>query len=56
MLMKSKTKVVVNYDCDILLPRTTYKHAYDIINNEHADLIYPYGDGNWQKQIFADDE
>jgi len=56
MLMKSSTKVVINYDCDILLPRETYQHAYEIINNDHADVIYPYGDGNWQKQIFADDE
>lgn len=56
MLMRSETKVVVNYDCDILLPRMSYKHAYDIINNGHADVIYPYGDGNWQKRIFADDE
>ena len=52
----STTKVVVNYDCDVLLPRETYQHAYEIINNDHADVIYPYGDGNWQYQVFADDE
>ena len=39
MLMKSDTKVVVNYDCDILLPRSSYKHAYDIINNEVNEKI-----------------
>ena len=54
--MMSTTKVVVNYDCDVLLPRETYQHAYEIINNDHADVIYPYGDGNWQYQVFADDE
>ena len=56
MIMMSTTKVVVNYDCDVLLPRETYQHAYEIINNDHADVIYPYGDGNWQYQVFADDE
>ena len=56
MIMKSTTKVVVNYDCDVLLKKETYKHAYDIINNDHADVIYPYGEGNWQYQVFADDE
>lgn len=56
MIMRSTTKVVVNYDCDILLPKETYKHSYDIINNGHADVIYPYGDGNWQYQVFADDQ
>jgi len=56
MILMSTTKVVVNYDCDVLLPRETYQHAYEIINNDHADVIYPYGDGNWQYQVFADDE
>lgn len=56
MVMMSTTKVVVNYDCDIILPKETYQHAYEIINNDHADVIYPYGDGNWQYQVFADDE
>jgi len=55
MIMMSTTKVVVNYDCDILLAKYVYRHAYDIINNDHADVIYPYGDGNWQYQVFADD-
>ena len=56
MILMSTTKVVVNYDCDILLPKETYQHSYEIINNDHADVIYPYGDGNWQYQVFADDE
>lgn len=56
MIVMSTTKVVVNYDCDVILPKETYQHAYEIINNDHADVIYPYGDGNWQYQVFADDE
>lgn len=56
MLMKSTTPVVVNYDCDVLLPKTTYEYACNMIIKNNVDLVYPYGDGNWQYQIFADDE
>ena len=38
MIMMSTTKVVVNYDCDILLAKYVYRHAYDIINNDHARI------------------
>ena len=56
MLMKSTTPVVVNYDCDVLLPKTTYEYARNMIIKNNVDLVYPYGDGNWQYQIFADDK
>lgn len=56
MLMKSKTKVVINYDCDILLPKESYINAYNLIINNESDVVYPYGDGQWQYQVFADDE
>lgn len=55
MLMKSKTKVVVNYDCDILLPMKSYLGAYKMIMEDRAHVVYPYGDGNYQKQVFATD-
>ena len=55
MLMKSKTKVVVNYDCDILLPMKSYLGAYKMIMEDKAHVVYPYGDGNYQKQVFATD-
>ena len=56
MLMKTTTKVVVNYDCDVILPISSYIESYERIVNDFSDVVYPYGDGNWQYQIFADDE
>jgi predicted glycosyltransferase involved in capsule biosynthesis len=56
MLYLCTTDVVVNYDCDVLLKTSTYLKAYDMIVNDGYDLVYPYGMGNYQKQIFADDE
>lgn len=56
MIAMSNTDVVVNYDCDVLLPTSTYKMCYDYILNKKYDVIYPYGNGNYQKQIFADDQ
>lgn len=56
MLMQTTTKVVVNYDCDVILPILTYQDAYDKILNDEADLVYPYGDGQYQIQVFADDD
>lgn len=55
MLMRSKTKVVINYDCDILLPIKSYLFAYKMIMDDKAHVVYPYGDGNYQRQVFATD-
>lgn len=56
MLMEVETDIVVNYDCDILLPKKSYLDAHDMISSGNFDLVYPYGDGIYQKQIFATDE
>ena len=56
MLAMTTTKVVVNCDCDILLPVESYLESYRMIMDGEADVVYPYGNGNWQKQVFADDE
>lgn len=56
MIMDSKTKVVVNYDCDIILPIKSYILAYHQILKGSSDVVYPYGDGEYQKQIFATDD
>jgi predicted glycosyltransferase involved in capsule biosynthesis len=56
MLMMTTTEVVVNYDCDILLSIESYISAYNLILNKEFDLVYPYGHGDYQKQIFANDE
>jgi hypothetical protein len=56
MISQSNTEVIVNYDCDVLLKPQTYCNSYHMILDKSYDLVYPYGFGNFQKQIFADDE
>jgi predicted glycosyltransferase involved in capsule biosynthesis len=56
MLMLANTSVVVNYDCDILLPIESYVSAYNLLLSKESDVVYPYGYGDYQKQVFADDE
>jgi hypothetical protein len=56
MIMESNTKVIVNYDCDIILPIKSYVFAYNDIINGNSDVVYPYGDGEYQKQVFATDK
>ena len=56
MLHLTETEVVVNYDCDVVLyPETYYKSVNKIIEDGY-DLIYPYGKGSYQQQVFANDE
>lgn len=55
MLSKVETNIVFNYDCDVLLHPSTYEKAADMIRDGY-DIIYPYGFGNYQKQVFADDD
>lgn len=56
MLMLSKTKVVVNYDCDVVFPIESYIESYNRIINKVSDVVYPYGDGPWQYRVNATDE
>jgi len=56
MIAMSKTDVVINSDCDILLPIQSYLDSYNLILSKQVDVVYPYGAGNYQKQVFADDE
>ena len=55
LLNECNTDVVSAYDIDVLLPVSTYLKAEKMCKDEY-DLVYPYGQGMWQKQIFADDE
>ena len=56
MVAETNTEIVVNYDCDVLLPLDSYREAYqDILQHKH-DVIYPYGQGMYQKQVEATDE
>ena len=56
MIMESNTEIVVNYDCDAILPTESYKIAYDSIMNGTYDVVYPYGMGHYQYQVNATDE
>ena len=56
MIVETKTKIVVNYDCDVILPIDSYSKAYDQIMNGVYDVVYPYGQGMYQRQVGATDE
>ena len=56
MIMMSNTECVVNYDCDIILPIASYIQAYDRIVTHTSDVVYPYGNGDFQYQVYADDQ
>ena len=52
MVMMTKTPVVVNYDCDILLPLESMVEVILEVSKYGLSLW----DGNWQYQIFTDDD
>lgn len=56
MIVETKTKVIVNYDCDVILPIESYLSAYQSVLMNESDVVYPYGQGTYQKQVFATDE
>ena len=56
MIMESDTRIVVNYDCDVILPLNSYKLAYESIISGECDVVYPYGQGTWQRQVPPSDE
>ena len=56
MLVLTKTKVVVNYDCDVVFPLESYEESYRRIMNNESDMVYPYGEGPYQYKIFCDDQ
>lgn len=53
MLRKSDSKVVVNYDIDILLHPLSYQFCYDLITKEEYDLIYPFAKGDYLLNVFS---
>jgi len=55
MLAMVKTDIVFNYDCDVLLQIETYEKAVQMIRDGY-DIVYPYGFGNYQKQVSVNDE
>ena len=55
MIIEAETEIVVNYDCDVILPLESYALAYKGIIDGIYDVIYPYGSGMYQKQVEASD-
>jgi hypothetical protein len=55
MLAMVTTDIVFNYDCDVLLQVETYEKASQMIRDGY-DIVYPYGFGNYQKQVTVNDE
>ena len=55
MIMEADTQIVVNYDCDVILPKESYELAYKGIMDGVYDVVYPYGSGEYQKQVKATD-
>ena len=65
MLWMVDTPYVANYDSDILLPKTSYAYAMNLIKNGtpredgstyYPKCVYPYGLGTFQAQIHTDDD
>lgn len=55
MLAMCDTEVIANYDCDVMMPIETYLKSQEVILNGEAEVIYPYGEGIWQKKVYATD-
>ena len=45
---ESNTKFVANYDADCILPVESYHNAYAMLENDQADVVYPYQCGIYQ--------
>ena len=55
MLSIVETDIVFNYDCDVLLKKETYEKSSQMIRDGY-DIVYPYGFGQYQKQVYVNDE
>ena len=56
MIIEADSEIVVNYDCDVILPLESYVTAYMGIKQGIYDVVYPYGDGMYQRQVNAEDK
>lgn len=56
MTHMATTRVVVNYDCDIILPISSYTNSQKMIVDGDSDVVYPYGFGNYAMMAFVSDE
>ena len=69
MIMMADTPIVCNYDCDVILPFQTHFYANTFLIKGYrpptappdsplqpVKVVYPYGYGQFQQQVFADDQ
>lgn len=56
LIMMSDTKVVASHDVDVVYPVQSHIAAYNAINNDQCDVVYPYGCGVYQYQVDYPDE
>jgi predicted glycosyltransferase involved in capsule biosynthesis len=42
MARLATTKFIANYDCDVMFPYKQIVKAYNILQNNEADIVYPY--------------
>jgi len=48
LIVAADTKFVANYDTDCILPVESYHQAYSLLENDEADVVYPYQCGIYQ--------
>jgi hypothetical protein len=51
MIMLSQTPITINYDLDIILPIESLLLSQDFILNKNLDMIFPFGYGDFQKNV-----
>jgi len=56
LIIAADTEVVANYDADCILPIESYYQAYHTINQNHADIVYPYACGVYQWKADFNDQ
>ncbi len=51
LLLASDTRIVYNYDVDVVYPISSYQTAYEMISNMQFDAVYTYGCGVYQYAV-----
>lgn len=54
MIELCDTKIICNFDCDILLQKKNIDQSLNLFN-EGVDVVYPYNYGNYQLRIYNHD-
>lgn len=50
-IIHADTDVICSHDVDVVYPKESHQTAYDLIINDEADIVYPYGCGAFQYQV-----